>query len=52
MITKVKLPTSMKSKNQRKCPICKSPFVNKCPNCGYINQKGEKETTLYQKSKG
>ena len=49
---RVKLPINMQSKYQRKCPICRGPMVRKCINCGYILQKGDKETPLFQKSKG
>ena len=49
---RVKLPINMQSKYMRKCPICRGPFVNKCSNCGYILQKGDKETPLFEKSKG
>ena len=43
MTGKTKLPINMSSKYQKKCPICRAPMVSKCLNCGYINQKGEKE---------
>ena len=35
---RVKLPINMSSKYQKKCPICRAPYVRKCLNCGYIHE--------------
>jgi hypothetical protein len=38
---RAKLPINMSSKYMKKCPICKAPYVTKCLNCGYINDRRE-----------
>jgi hypothetical protein len=44
MVKRVKLPINMQSKYMKRCPICKGPYVKKCINCGYINEKPEEGT--------
>ncbi len=48
-ITRIKLPTSMRSVNWPKCPICDCPYKNKCLNCGYLNDSNIREA-LFDKA--
>lgn len=46
---KIKLPSTMQSKNWPKCPICRAPFKQKCLSCGYINKEGNITSELFIK---